>query len=191
MHIASFHRKLKLPCVECGKTFGARELLRNHMSTAHTARHQCHLCDKSFSLKHDLMSHVRGVHDGIKHRCTVCEKAFSRISDRNRHEREQHGFQTHSKGTLLKTVVEAVPPPPSSHKCHLCQKSFRLKNDLSSHVRGDHEAAAKVRCFVCGKEFDQISYRNRHERERHGVRAIDKLKMNSFSLKLSRTVVDS
>ena len=95
------HLKVKLTCpVEgCGRTFQSRTALKSHLGYKHgdTSRHKCDQCEKSFLIKHDLLTHVRGVHEGIKAYCSFCRKDFIRPSERNRHEKQVHGAAASSR----------------------------------------------------------------------------------------------
>ena len=45
-----------------------------------------------------------------------------------------------------------------------------MKADMECHIRAEHKGQ-KMPCQVCGKEFNRISDRNRHERQVHGLAA--------------------
>ena len=94
-HKALVHDKMTFTCPhqDCSKTFFSRKLLKHHFTSVHTARHKCDLCEKSFAIKHDLHTHIRGVHEGIKVYCAFCGKDFIRPSEKNRHEKQVHGAE--------------------------------------------------------------------------------------------------
>ena len=94
-HITRVHRsfRVKCPFENCQKMV-KNIILKSHIEMVHSGiRHQCDLCDKSFSAHHDLLQHVKGTHRGMTVQCSVCGKDFNRTSDRNRHERQVHSFE--------------------------------------------------------------------------------------------------
>ena len=94
LHLHS-NRVFTCPMENCGKSFKKRSVLQCHIQCIHTnrMRHHCSHCIKTFSMKADLLNHIKSVHDGLKELCSVCAKEFLRPSERNRHERDVHGVK--------------------------------------------------------------------------------------------------
>ena len=64
-HVQGFHKKLKSPCPECGKSVGL-ESLANHIKIIHRGAYpfQCSHCEKGFQSQKDLKNHVIVKHTG-------------------------------------------------------------------------------------------------------------------------------
>ena len=77
-------------------------------------RWQCRMCDKSYTSKYNLVTHVLG-HSGIKpHGCHLCGKLFKQLSHLHTH------LLTH-QGTR-------------PHKCQVCHKAFTQTSHLKRHM---------------------------------------------------------
>ncbi|KAJ8405676.1 hypothetical protein AAFF_G00316560, partial [Aldrovandia affinis] len=77
-------------------------------------RWQCRLCEKSYTSKYNLVTHILG-HSGIKpHGCGQCGKLFKQLSHLHTH------MLTH-QGTR-------------PHKCQACHKAFTQTSHLKRHM---------------------------------------------------------
>ncbi|XP_041957999.1 zinc finger protein 366 isoform X1 [Alosa sapidissima] len=115
-------------------------------------RWQCRVCDKSYTSKYNLVTHVLG-HRGIKpHGCPMCGKLFKQLSHLHTH---------------LLTHQGARP-----HKCQVCQRAFTQTSHLKRHML-QHSAVKPHSCGVCGRGFAYPSelraHRAKHERGRENV----------------------
>ena len=75
-------------CLECGRTFATKFVLRRHMMS-HTGErtHSCPVCGKGFIGKQNMMVHVR-VHTGEKpYKCSYCGQQFSQYGTLYRHKK--------------------------------------------------------------------------------------------------------
>ena len=64
-------------CEKCGKAFGLRGQLKQHMLKVHegTKDYKCEKCDSAFILPYSLKTHIKLVHDAIREfQCDKCEK---------------------------------------------------------------------------------------------------------------------
>ncbi|EFO13914.1 hypothetical protein LOAG_14612, partial [Loa loa] len=57
------HEKYNFTCPECGKTFYSLRRFREHKEV-HQPKHQCAMCNRSFSYKTGLRQHQRQFHRG-------------------------------------------------------------------------------------------------------------------------------
>ncbi|KAG5853581.1 hypothetical protein ANANG_G00027520 [Anguilla anguilla] len=146
--IQSNQRKINMTekryrCTRCEKCFSQKSTLNSHMRI-HTGEkpYKCTECEKCFSQKGLLTCHKR-IHSGEKpYKCTQCEKCFSQKSTLNSHKRIHTGEKP--------------------YKCTECEKCFSQKNTLNSHMR-IHTGEKPYKCTECGKCFSQITVLNYHK----------------------------
>ncbi|XP_042881110.1 zinc finger protein 254-like [Penaeus japonicus] len=70
------HEKNGFRCEECGASYVWKAELRRHMKT-HTKLYRCDVCNRDFSLKHNLATHINAAHSEKRpHVCEVCKKRF-------------------------------------------------------------------------------------------------------------------
>ncbi|XP_072372238.1 uncharacterized protein znf366 [Scyliorhinus torazame] len=105
-------------------------------------RWQCRMCDKSYTSKYNLVTHILG-HSGIKpHACSQCGKLFKQLSHLHTH------MLTH-QGTR-------------PHKCHVCHKAFTQTSHLKRHMM-QHSDVKPYNCGICGRGFAYPSELKAHE----------------------------
>ena len=84
----------KVPCMECGKLFGAK-FMKRHIEAAHTPDDQkkcrCEVCGKGFSCNQRLLEHLN-IHTGEKpFKCRYCSASFASRGTCAGHERGHTG----------------------------------------------------------------------------------------------------
>ncbi|XP_061878242.1 zinc finger protein 287-like isoform X2 [Entelurus aequoreus] len=102
-------------CTQCGKLFGKKLNLTNHMKRHTMNKHfQCSHCAKLFVAKNDLKVHMR-IHTGEKpYSCSVCGNRFSQ------------------KGTLTTHMRRHTGEKP--FLCLFCGRRFPRKYTLMKHI---------------------------------------------------------
>ena len=101
-----------------------------HIKSVHLKikAHKCQDCNRKFSTKNRLASHVKQVHLKLKPLnffvCNKCETTF---------EHKQH-LQHH----MNKVHLNVKP-----HECDLCEKSSFIKNQLKTHLKKSHKEETK------------------------------------------------
>jgi len=115
-HKRSVHERV--PCSECGKLVGVRNVKR-HMESAHTPDDQkkfrCEICGKGFSERRGFSDHMN-VHTGEKpYKCKFCSSCFANYGNLAEHER------------IHKDRVRK--------DCPNCNKSFASQDSLGCHLR--------------------------------------------------------
>ena len=104
-------------CLICDKHFSQKHLVKSHIRS-HTGEKPftCSICNRSFSDRCNLTNHLRNCHLDQKqeNKCSICNKSFSMKSTLNRH----HITHTGEK----------------PHWCSLCHESFSQKTSLQKHL---------------------------------------------------------
>lgn len=77
-------------------------------------RWKCRMCEKSYTSKYNLVTHILG-HNGIKpHECHLCGKLFKQLSHLHTHLLTHQGMRP--------------------HKCQVCHKAFTQTSHLKRHM---------------------------------------------------------
>ncbi|ELU04073.1 hypothetical protein CAPTEDRAFT_225601 [Capitella teleta] len=164
-HLGDVHSVSMFSCDICSISFKSPEGMKIHNSKFHTkgeASLTCHICGKSFKLKHELARHIKYTHNaGFDYKCNLCER----------------GFKT--RGTL-KRHISTYHSKTRSFICDVCESAFKTAGDLSKH-RSLHfrdvnplNAGRKIQrsnpdgkelrpCKYCGKEFNRLATLTHHE----------------------------
>ena len=120
----------KVECTRCSKILANRFSLKIHLLRIHNddklTKFSCEICDKKFSAKTFMLSHLKIKHEGYKSKCEFCDMDFSSIISMMNHVRYIH------KGLR--------------EKCQSCDKSFGTKSSLQLHIKTVH---LKMRAFKC------------------------------------------
>ncbi|XP_077378391.1 uncharacterized protein znf366 [Festucalex cinctus] len=105
-------------------------------------RWKCRMCDKSYTSKYNLVTHILG-HKGIKpHGCHLCGKLFKQLSHLHTHLLTHRGMRP--------------------HKCQVCHKAFTQTSHLKRHMM-QHSDVKPYSCSVCGRGFAYPSELRAHE----------------------------
>ena len=116
-------------------------------------RWQCNKCEKDYSSKYCLMTHLVG-HTGIKpHVCTECGKAFKQLSHLNTHQLRHAGVRPHT--------------------CTECGKTFVQSSHLKRHMK-THNPEDALHCNLCPRRFTYPSELRAHQVKMHGPDRVKK-----------------
>ena len=113
-------------CAECGKTYGRKHHLTQHIQVKHSANtpsFACDECGKTYTEKRQLTRHIKTQHSANppSFACDECGKTFKEKSALNTHIKIQHS---------------ATPP---SFACVQCDKTFAYKFNLKQHLAFAHD----------------------------------------------------
>ncbi|XP_013407131.1 zinc finger protein 366 isoform X1 [Lingula anatina] len=109
-------------------------------------RWKCNMCEKTYTTKHNLVTHVLG-HNGIKpHCCLVCGRLFKQLSHLHTH---------------MLTHTNSRP-----HSCEKCGKSFTQVSHLKRHM-ATHMDTKPHQCDHCGRGFAYPSELRIHIEHQH------------------------
>jgi len=121
-HIRNAHSEKQFTCdhFNCNYVGKTKPELESH-EASHEKKFDCNICEKLFSNKYQLKSHISIKHeDPDRFKCHVCDKRLNSRPNLRRH------LQTHE---------ENVQKPFS---CEHCPKWFQLKEALNQHQRQVH-----------------------------------------------------
>ena len=110
-------------------------------------KHECHLCEKSYTSKHNLDLHMRTQHSNKRpYKCNDCEKNFKDPTVFKRH-RELHELNGER-----------------NFECNICKSKFITKSRLSTHIRFKHKDKL-YSCPKCGNKVKGKITLDRHIRK--------------------------
>ncbi|XP_046408557.1 zinc finger protein 845-like [Ischnura elegans] len=171
--------------IQCRDAFNDKNELVKHTKTPSVAHnfdavaessiaeksYSCSVCKTSFSLRNDLVSHMRSHTGGRPFSCNECEKSFSRKSHLVCHFRTHTGEKPFTcneceksfsdESALGKHVRSHTGEKP--HSCSICSKSFAEKRSLNVHIRS-HTGERPYSCNLCEKCYSYKSLLVRHVR---------------------------
>ncbi|XP_058290073.1 zinc finger protein 366 isoform X1 [Hylobates moloch] len=132
-------------------------------------RWQCPTCEKSYTSKYNLVTHILG-HSGIKpHACTHCGKLFKQLSHLHTHMLTHQGTRPHKCQVCHKAFTQTshlkrhmmqhseVKP----HNCRVCGRGFAYPSELKAH-EAKHASGRENICVECGLDFPTLAQLKRH-----------------------------
>ncbi|XP_031626544.1 zinc finger protein 2-like [Contarinia nasturtii] len=181
-----------LDCTICMKTFKSVESRRRHMQL-HTAdpnvQHYCTLCNKGFSVRRYLMSHMRTTHRNPKAKaerppktakiltCEICQKVFDKQGTLNKHKKRHnkeptrymcdHCGEEFENSHILRRHLSSVHKISKKYfKCNVCHKVIPKKRE-EEHGKF-HSGERDHQCEICGQTFVTEGLLNTHKKRQHG-----------------------
>uniref|UniRef100_A0AAY4BRL6 Zinc finger protein 710 n=1 Tax=Denticeps clupeoides TaxID=299321 RepID=A0AAY4BRL6_9TELE len=128
-------------------------------------RWKCRMCEKSYTSKYNLVTHILG-HNGIKpHECLHCGKLFKQPSHLQTHLLTHQGTRPH-KCTVCKKAFTQTSHL-KRHICRFCGRGFAYPSELRSH-EAKHENGHCHVCTQCGLEFPTHAHLKRHQASHQG-----------------------
>ncbi|XP_028814639.1 LOW QUALITY PROTEIN: zinc finger protein 710a [Denticeps clupeoides] len=138
-------------------------------------RWKCRMCEKSYTSKYNLVTHILG-HNGIKpHECLHCGKLFKQPSHLQTHLLTHQGTRPHKctvckkaftqTSHLKRHMLQHTDVKPYS--CRFCGRGFAYPSELRSH-EAKHENGHCHVCTQCGLEFPTHAHLKRHQASHQG-----------------------
>uniref|UniRef100_A0A3Q4BEC8 Zinc finger protein 710 n=1 Tax=Mola mola TaxID=94237 RepID=A0A3Q4BEC8_MOLML len=132
-------------------------------------RWKCRMCEKSYTSKYNLVTHILG-HNGIKpHGCHLCGKLFKQLSHLHTHLLTHQGMRPHKCQVCHKAFTQTshlkrhmmqhsdVKP----YSCSVCSRGFAYPSELRAHEM-KHEKGQENVCVECGLDFPTLAQLKRH-----------------------------
>ncbi|XP_061725737.1 zinc finger protein 771-like isoform X2 [Cydia pomonella] len=164
-------------CDVCNKRM-QRSSLRAHQAVKHKGLGPvCEHCGRRFGNKLRLSEHLRAKHGYDKLQCNHCEfKSSSRAALEN-HERRHRGekpFVCETCGAKFHAAYLLAQHRHSHRtekriKCGLCGAAFKATNSLHAHRAARH-GARRHRCLLCARAYSCRHYAVKHLRAVHGFK---------------------
>ncbi|KAH0620130.1 hypothetical protein JD844_014763 [Phrynosoma platyrhinos] len=132
-------------------------------------RWQCRLCEKSYTSKYNLVTHILG-HNGIKpHSCPHCGKLFKQPSHLQTHLLTHQGTRPHKCQVCHKAFTQTshlkrhmlLHSDIKPYSCRFCGRGFAYPSELKAH-EGKHESGRCHVCVECGLDFSTLTQLKRH-----------------------------
>ena len=162
-------------CDQCGKTFGRKDILENHLPThSKVKQFSCDLCDKGYTQRTALIRHkkVHSTSRDLTCRCHVCGKLMSCDTALRDHLRthtgekpfkcKECGKRFAQRSTLAGHVKTHAKHKEKPFKCNDCGKSFFRVGDFHIHQR-IHTGEKPYKCDLCEKSFPLSSSLSKHK----------------------------
>ena len=112
---------------------------------------RCHICEKAFKRRYDLLSHITKVHNKEKNfACAHCDYKASVPFLLTKHLRRMHSQQARA------------------HLCQDCGAQFTEKTYLLAHIRNVHGVKEDMFCYHCGIVIKSPTLILEHVKEVHG-----------------------
>ncbi|KAM9532648.1 zinc finger protein 710 [Guaruba guarouba] len=132
-------------------------------------RWQCRMCEKSYTSKYNLVTHILG-HNGIKpHSCPHCSKLFKQPSHLQTHLLTHQGTRPHKCGVCSKAFTQTshlkrhmlLHSDIKPYSCRFCGRGFAYPSELKAH-EVKHESGRCHVCVECGLDFSTLTQLKRH-----------------------------
>lgn len=165
-------------CTICDKCFDRPYRLTRHLEIhdPNRPRIPCSYCNKNFTRKDSLESHIRTVHTPVQpFTCPQenCPRTFSTRSMYLNHLKvhgEAHPYhclectESFSHLAELKDHLKKIHPDTEELRCSECFKVATSHKELMQHKLSEH----RFECEICGKVFARIAYLQVHVKVHNG-----------------------
>ena len=141
-----------------------------------TKRFHCEQCEKTFSFKVTLKTHIKVAHLGFRFSCKMCSKSFRCPKGMKAHVKRDHSniqldfencenVQQIEDETLISQATNSSEKSKKSktYPCDQCKKSFRKPKHLYQHCKIVHKETT-FSCSKCSKTFEAKHFHLSHVR---------------------------
>ena len=120
----------KVKCHKCGKQYANESILKTHNYTVHEENKDfiCNMCEKKFTLKHNLLEHLKKEHNTVEKNCQKKSK-LRRKRKHNSNTEKLSSDADSSKSPSKWFVIEK-----ETFTCKMCQNSYHNIKKLIKHI---------------------------------------------------------
>ena len=120
----------KVKCNKCGKQYANKSILKTHNYTVHEENKDfiCNMCEKKFTLKHNLLEHLKKEHNTVEKNCQKKSK-LRRKRKHNSNTEKLSSDADSSKSPSKWFVIEK-----ETFTCKMCQNSYHNIKKLIKHI---------------------------------------------------------
>ena len=108
------------------------------------------ICDKSFDINFNFLSHVGKVDEW---RETVLENQIFDVHEKSRPYQCQQCKLSYGEKTVLKRHIKYIHDRLKPYQCLLCEQAFVQNYKLQLHIKIVHEKLKPYECPLCKKSF--------------------------------------
>ncbi|XP_033631697.1 oocyte zinc finger protein XlCOF6-like isoform X1 [Asterias rubens] len=157
-------------CETCGKVFGSRLKLKNHLISHSDERpHVCDVCGSAFKRPRYLQIHKKSHYSDTVFACQYCDKTYFEKKRLRSHEKchinpfscdvcgKAYGDK---RGLVIHYRTHTNEKP---FLCRICERGFTSKAGVNKHERS-HSGLKPYVCKICGKAYTQPTNLTDHER---------------------------
>ncbi|XP_045600841.1 zinc finger protein 271 isoform X5 [Procambarus clarkii] len=131
-HINEKHtREHKSECSFCGQAFFNQGKLSEHVKRHHLREHYarfiCHICNKAYITRHELLRHTAAHQNERRYKCEFCSRAYFKAGDLTYHRRTHTGERPHG--------------------CTSCEAAFSRPSELTTHLARAHGLHHRTRRY--------------------------------------------
>ena len=120
----------KVKCNKCGKQYANESILKTHNYTVHEENKDfiCNMCEKKFTVKHNLLEHLKKEHNTVEKNCQKKSK-LRRKRKHNSNTEKLSSDADSSKSPSKWFVIEK-----ETFTCKMCQNSYHNIKKLIKHI---------------------------------------------------------
>ena len=126
-------------CPICQKVFSKRTLLKSHLGSVHVGKnYQCNICSKTFTSSENFRFHKMNVHDHEK--------------EKDKFECNQCGKQFYRR-ILLKLHSQVHSKERIRYGCDICEKTYFHESHLKDHISSIHNRSTYCPGLLCVRKL--------------------------------------
>lgn len=168
-------------CPYCPRCYKTSNQLQHHLEGGHSFK--CVTCEKNFSCKPYLKTHLEESPECIKNICSRCNNLeFPTAAELAYHKNELHNtkgrktfsctdcLETYNEAYKLKQHMEWHATGKYPYQCSVdgCSVVCFKRSKLDSHIKRVHLKISEFACSACGEEFKAKKHLDEHNVKVHG-----------------------